>query len=286
LMLRDNGYVVPQDPATGRELWLIDEQYRDMSAEQIYERLVADAVKVNLPLGHDFTPGEPGEEDPVPMSIEDQAAIIAAVTRATTMSQMNQKEAGHLPGDFSEMMDHLLNPRLPWESMLSRWLTERSDQGYNWRIPNRRYQDMYLPSRGGQEGLAHLMWALDVSGSVTENQLRIFNSELKGAKEAYSPERMTVVTFDHEIQRTWEFTHEEDISGLHITGRGGTEMTEVFELARKTRPNAMVIFSDMYCSVPDHIPGIPVLWLCCDNASWIPPYGDVVYVDSTPSIPA
>ncbi|WP_199097285.1 VWA-like domain-containing protein [Dyella sp. ASV21] len=291
IMLEENGYHFDLVPGTSKKMGLIDPQYRDMSAEQIYDKLVADSTKVELPFGNDFSPlGGSGSGDsddaPKPLTVEEQAQIMAAVVRATTMSQMSDREAGQLPGTFTEMLDELLNPKLPWQSLMTRWLTERSESGFNWRIPNRRYQDIYLPSPGGEEGLAHLLWALDVSGSVTQNQLRIFNSELKGAKEAYNPERMTVVTFDTEIQNTWEFSNEDDISGLCITGRGGTDMTEVFELARKLQVTAMVMFSDMWCNIPPQIPGVAVLWLCYDNPKWTPPYGDVIYVDSTPSIPA
>jgi predicted metal-dependent peptidase len=287
-MLIDNGYTFDPHPADPYKLvGLVDHQYDGMSAEQIYEELIAGATKIELPFGEDLDVVDPGDEEaPAPLTDAQEAQIIANVVRATTMSQMNSNEAGKLPGDFSEMMDNLLNPKLPWDNLLTRWLTERSDKGSNWAVPNRRYQGMYLPSRGGEEGLAHLLWALDVSGSVTQNQLRIFNSELKGAKEAYNPQSMTVVTFNHVIQKVWEFSNEEDISGLHITGRGGTSMHEVFALALKQRPSAMVIFSDMYCEIPPAIPGIPVLWLCYDNATWVPPYGDVIHVDSTPTTAA
>lgn len=271
------GFYFDNNPTTGGLIGLHSDAYDGMSAEQIYEKLIEDATEIELPFGEDFT----AEENQEKLSPADLAQVMANVVRANTASQMNAQEAGRLPGDFTEMLAGLLNPKLPWESMLRRWLTERSEVGYNWRKPNRRYQDMYLPSRGGEEGLAHLLWALDVSGSVTLNQLKIFNSELRGAKEAYSPERMTVVTFDTEIQNQWEFTGGDEIEGLTITGRGGTNMEEVFAIARKLRPSAMVIFSDMFCVIPEEIPGIPVVWLCYDNSSWSPPYGDVIHVDST-----
>lgn len=280
LMLVDNGYHFDTVPATGKMIGLHNDKYRGWSTEQIYDRLMAEAVTVELPFGEDFSSGGGDGQPDEPLSPKEQAQVLANVVRAKTMSDMNGDEAGTLPGEFTEMIEKLLNPKLRWESLLTRWLTERSEQGYNWRVPNRRYQDMYLPSRGGEEGLAHLLWALDVSGSVTQNQLRIFNSELKGAKEAYSPDRMSVVTFDTEIQNTWEFSAEDGIEGLCITGRGGTDMAPVFELAQKIRPTAIVMFSDMHCCIPKEIPGIPVLWLCYDHAQWTPPYGDVIHVNS------
>ena len=275
LMLVDNGYAFENDPVTGLPLGLLDEQYRGMSAEQIYDRLVQDNSPVELPFGKDFT--NDGDELQEQLSDAEKMQVMNIVLKAHTMSQMNN-EAGSLPGEITQLLKGLLHPKLPWESLLRRWLNERSEMGYNWRRPNRRYQDMYLPSRGGEEGLDRLLWAFDVSGSVTDQQLEVFLSELRHAKELYQPEEMHVVTFDTEIRNRWDFLRDDAIDGIEITGRGGTDLGPVFELARKLRPTAMVIFSDMRVYIPDPIPGIAVLWVCMGNPDWTPPYGEVVHV--------
>lgn len=289
-MLDEHGYEFDVcDPATGKRLGLIDHRYDGLSAEEIYDRLTKDNKPIDLPFGDDFQSpaGSSTEEGELPSPTPAQIAeIMTNVVRATTLSQMNPNEAGLLPGSITQMIDNLLNPRLPWETLLSKWLTERSDQGFNWSRPNRRYQDMYLPSQGSESGLSHTFWALDVSGSVTDMQLRIFVSEMKGAKERYRPESMTVVTFDTVIQNTWEFMQEDEITGLEITGRGGTDMHEVFELVEKAKPDALIMFSDMFCEIPPKPQGVEVLWVCFDNSSWTPPYGEVIHVCSSPSIPA
>jgi predicted metal-dependent peptidase len=139
---------------------------------------------------------------------------------------------------------------------------------------------VYLPSRGGQDGLAHLRWYLDVSGSVTDKQLRVYNSEIAAAKATHAPKLMTVSTFNTRITKTWEFEEDDKITALEIIGRGGTSLKEVFEDIRKHRPSAAVIISDLYVEIPPD-PGIPILWICVDNPGAYVPYGTIIHLDST-----
>lgn len=272
LMLLDQGY---QFDMPG--LW--DPQYKGMSAEQIYDSLIANAVPVYLPFGDDIdttAPEETTREIDLPRAIADFTAL---VVRAQTVEAMSST-AGKLPGTFTEMMDELLRPVLPWEVLLQRWLTARSEIESTWRRPNRRHSTIYLPSRGGETGLQHIMWAIDSSGSMTTQQLRKINSEMKGAYELYQPEEMTVLVFDTVIQDRLEFGSGRSLEKLHIRGRGGTDLDCVWEVAQRERPDALIVMSDMECHIPPQIAGVETLWVCLDNPSWQAPYGDVVHLDS------
>lgn len=277
LMLIDNGYWFDKDPMTGEIIGLADPQYRGMTAEQIYDKLIESGSGVNLPFGIDFSTRQDDEEELTP---EQQNEILATIVKAATLNQMSGSGAGNLPADFVSMMDALLRPRLKWGTLLDRWLTERSEEGYTWQRPNRRYQDVYLPSKAGQAGLARLLYAIDCSGSLTDPQLLVINSELKGLKERFLPESMQIVSFDTKIQDRWEFSNDDDLTRLTIHGRGGTNMKEVFALADKDKPQALIMFSDMDCEIPPKPNGVDVLWICLDNPEWLPPYGKAIHIDS------
>ena len=300
LMLEEHGFRFDKFPAghpmAGQEMGLKDPRFRGMSAEEIYEILEAEGGKPFLPFGNDFQPGStkqddgsgapggngPGEnQKPQPLSPSQMANVIGAVVRAATLSRMNGREAGSLPGSLTTMIDKLLNPRLPWDALLRRWLTERSAYGASWRRPSRRFQDVYMPGRTGQEGLAHLRWYLDCSGSVTDAQLKVYNSEVAGAKATHNPELMTVTSFDTCLRDTWQFSEDQDLMGLEFHGRGGTCLKEVFEDIRKHRPSAAVIISDLDVGIPARNPGIPILWICVDNPKKTVPYGTIIHLDST-----
>ena len=196
------------------------------------------------------------------------------------VSRMSSKEAGLLPAHLTTIIDELLNPRLPWDALLRRWLTERSEYGATWRKPSRRFDDIYMPGRTGQEGLAHLRWYLDCSGSVSNAQLQVYTTEMAGAKAMHNPERMTVTSFDTQLRDTWEFTLDEELPPLEFTGRGGTCLVSVFADIQKYKPNAAIIVSDLCVDIPPN-PGIPILWICVDNPDATVPYGTIVHLDSS-----
>lgn len=278
LMLIAHGYHFDRLP-NGEMLGLADPQYIGMTAEQIYDKLIKNTFKIELPFGSDFsTPESPDEmEEPTP---EQQADIVALITKATILSQMNPSEAGTLPAEFTSMMDTLLRPRLKWENLVDRWLTERSDEGHTWTKPNRRFRDVYLPSRTGQEGLVHLVYAIDCSGSLKDSQLLVINSELKGWKERFNPQAMTIISFDTRIQKSWELTNEDDLSSLKFIGRGGTDMHPVFALVEAQKPQALIMMSDMDCVIPPKPKATEILWVCLDNPRWLAPYGKAIHIDT------
>ncbi len=290
LMLEEHGFTFdkfpPGHPMAGQEMGLKDPRFRGMSVEEIYEILEAEGGEPFLPFGNDFQPGSTNQDpDGKPQSLTSTqiANVTSAIVRAATLSQMNPREAGSLPGWLTTMIDKLLNPRLPWDALLRRWLTERSTYGVSWRRPSRRFQDIYMPGRTGQEGLAHLRWYIDCSGSVTDDQLKVYNSEVAGAKATHNPELMTVTSFDTCLRDTWQFSQDQNLTGLEFHGRGGTCLKEVFEDIRKHRPSAAIIISDLDTEIPPHNPGIPILWICVDNPKKTVPYGTIIHLDSKAS---
>lgn len=278
IMLLDHGFHFDRWPAdhpkAGEYIGCLDERFRDMTPEEIYDILEQENMPIELPFGEDFEMSEN-------ITPADRSKILATVSKATTLSKMSGKEAGLIPDSIELQISALLNPKLPWDAILRRWLTAKSEFGVSWARPNRRFRDVFLPTRVGQEGLEHLRWYLDVSGSVSDDQLRVYNSEIAAAKSMHSPKQMTVSTFNTKITKTWEFAEDEKIAPLQIVGRGGTDLQEVIDDIRKHRPSAAVIISDLFVSYFPRDPGVPVLWICVDNPGATVPYGRIVHLDST-----
>ena len=273
-MLHEHGFQFDRD-AKGKVIGLLDKRFADMSAEQIYKILDEEKSEIPLPFGEDFEVLDAGADDDV------STDIVRNIVRAVTMARMSG-EAGKLPGDLVTELDRLLNPQLPWEILLRRWLDEFGPFGYDWRRPSRRHaaSELYLPSSGSDGRLSRLLWGFDTSGSMRDSQVRVCVSEMAGAKERLRPRHMTVVNFDTKIQGTWEFGEEDELQRLKFTGRGGTNLQPLWDLATQLKPKAMVVLSDLCCTIPPPIPGVEVLWVCLDNPGRKVDYGHIIHVDS------
>lgn len=206
-------------------------------------------------------------------------AVISTIVRAVQAAKMS-KEFGNLPGELTLMVDEFLSPILPWEVLLQRYFTELSKDDYSWKRPSRRYDDEYLPSLLGENGLEHLIYYMDVSGSVTDEDLKRFISEVKYIHSNLAPKKLTVVTFDDEIQDVYEFADDDDFDRIEMHGRGGTSLREVFEHIEKHKPTAAVIFSDLYCSIMEKDPKVPVLWVVVGNPKAVTRFGQMIHIQN------
>ena len=118
-----------------------------------------------------------------------------------------------------------------------------------------------------------------IDPQITDEQIKILNSEVASIKEDIEPELLTLVTFDTEIQDTYVFEKSDPFEKLVITGRGGTDLDEVYDLIKKKRPSLAVIFTDLWVDIPPD-PGTPILWVCTDHPEAKVPYGTLVHIDS------
>lgn len=265
----------------------MDPQYRNMSTEQVYDALSPPPMGKPMNPGQD-TPGQgkPGNGSPMLGDIKkpDPAdgsntrdRLISKVIKARQASRMS-KEAGVVPGETELIIEEFLNPILPWEVLLARWFTELSADDYSWARPSRRYEDEYLPSLHGDNGLEHLIYYLDISASVSDADVLRFNSEVKHIHQTYGPKRLTLVTFDTQIRDVYDFADDDAFDGITVHGRGGTSLHEVEEHIAKHKPSAAVVFTDLCCSPMKDNPGTPLLWVVVGNRNAKVPFGKMVHI--------
>lgn len=252
---------------------LVDDQYIGKAEEEVYDIIMAQPRVPNLGAwgngtGIDMLPVDPKKKQQVVNTV------------VTAVHQAKMTGGGTVPGAVLEIVEQFLTPVVPWQSVLARWFSEKLDEDYSWARPNRRFNDMYLPSRRDEMGrLENLRWYIDVSGSIRQSHIVRFRSELKFVKEQFCPEKLSVVQFDTKIQRvdTWE--EDDPFDKIEIKGRGGTSLECVRRDMLEERPTAAIIFSDMECSRMDQtgIEGIPILWVMLPSRSGhTPSFGDII----------
>ena len=224
----------------------------------------------NKSIGQDLE--EPNEVNEIQPS-----DIINTVVNATQTAKITEG-AGSIPGTVQEILNEFLNPIVPWNVLLNNFLTDLAEKDYSWKKPNRRFEDMYLPSLEDSEGkLEHLVFFLDTSGSISDEQVKRFNSEVKYIHETFKPKKLTVVQFDYSIRKIQDYSDEDIFEKVEVIGRGGTSLEEVEQYIRKYNPTCSIIFSDMYCDPMEKV-DTPVIFIVSDNKNWTSPFGKVIHI--------
>lgn len=282
---------------------LLDNRFRGMSAEQIYNLLESEASQdsgnedeegeleankshagqsstgdANEPfaptteggIGQVLDAPLPDEETP---TIEEQIREWdIAVNQATTIA----KHAGKIPAGLNRTLEGAAEAAVDWRELLRRHWSETIPADYSWTRPNRRHlwTGLYLPGvvRGG---VGEVAIAVDCSGSVSARQLRLFEAEVRSILEGQRPERVYVLYFDAVVQKVETYEAGERID-FNPVGGGGTEFGPCFEWLddRRIRPQALVFLTDLYGSFPPSGPAYPVLW--ASTGSQKAPFGEVI----------
>ena len=173
------------------------------------------------------------------------------------------RQAGKLSQSMLRWVDGLLAPNLPWRALLARYFAINQRDDYSWRRPSRREGAAILP-RLSSEGL-DVVAAIDTSGSISDDELREFVSELDALK-AQIRARVTLLACDYKLADNgpWEYEPWDAMEVPHdIEGGGGTDFRPVFDWVETENlsPNLLVYFTDAEGDFPKTAPNYPVIWL-------------------------
>ena len=271
LLLTDAAFQIPDGG-------LLDTKYAGMSTDEVYNSLIDeqadyDPSKLMLDI---LAPGEGEQESKSTEEVE--AKIKDILVRAYTQAKMaDDKAIGNLPGEVTRHIEDLINPRLPWQVLLNRFLDVKTREEYSWNRRNRRYSDVYMPSMQSY-GLGHLTFAIDTSGSISDEELRELLSELQGIQRTFLPEKMTIIDCDSSIKNVYEIDGHTDILSLEFSGGGGTRFKPVLEYVTEHPTTALVYFTDLYGETDLDEVDYPVLWVCTSDHK-PSNIGDTVYIN-------
>ncbi len=179
------------------------------------------------------------------------------VARAATEARNH----GNIPGNWSSIIDEFLEPKLPWTTILLDTVVSNAKNDYRLYPSNKKHiwRGIYLPSTYGER--IEIMYAVDVSGSISDSEIVEAFSELKGICDQFNDYTIHVRTFDTAIRDRWEL-HPFDPVPKIVTGRGGTDFREICLEAMKTPDiSTCVIFTDLEAPFPQEVKSVPVIWL-------------------------
>ena len=111
-----------------------------------------------------------------------------------------------------------------------------------------------------------LIFAVDTSGSMSNEELASIFSEIRSFRETF-PCKLTVLQADTDVKSVVEF---EAMDGsefpqrVEVTGRGGTDFRPVFDWIQNNAtgsPSALVYATDGYGTFPKSETRFPVIWV-------------------------
>lgn len=202
---------------------------------------------------------------------------------------INVREAlnnrGTLPMFAQRMLEKLKKPQTDWRTILNDFIQEEICD-YSFSPPDRRFQDspFFLPDfneMGKNDNVSDILFFIDTSGSISDNDMTTAFSEIKGAIDQYDGKlKGWLGFFDAAIIEPKPFSSFEEFIVIKPAGGGGTDFQIIFEYVdqhmKDKEPNCIIILTDGCAPFPKEelANDIPVLWLI-NNQDVTPPWGKV-----------
>jgi len=259
-MLIERGFKMPKGG-------LHDPQYAGMSTEQVYD-LIPDDEASEFEMDLEPNPGD--QKD-----FENDVADI--LVRAAIQSKIQGDSVGSIPGDIQIYLDNLLDPKLPWDRILHKYVNALNKDDYSFRKPNRRFLPKhYLPTLYN-ETLMDITVAVDTSGSVSDADFQRFITEVASILKKQKPKSLTLLQFDTAIKSTHVIRSVSELKEVTFHGRGGTRIAPVIDWVKEHRSNLLIVFSDGEFQNRSADPKVPIIWVIHDNPKYQAPYGKIIH---------
>ena len=216
--------------------------------------------------------GESGK----PMTTDEVHEIEGEIKVQIAEAAQAAKMQGKLPGRLADMVADILNVKTPWFEILEKHMVSSVNQGQTWRRKNRRFE-VYLPSVDKLPQMGELVVQVDVSGSISKQELAHYNGHLSRIIDQCRPSKVHVLYTDTEVQKHVEFDCGEEMQ-LEFYSGGGTHMPAGFDFCAEQgiEPDVFVCLTDGYTDFGDD-PGYPVVW--CISSDVEAPHGENIHFD-------
>ena len=193
---------------------------------------------------------------------------------------------GLTPLAAERVIKELKEVQTDWRTVLENFIQEEIND-YSFSPPDRRFEDspFFLPDFNEKdERVEDILFMIDTSGSMSDEQITTAYSEIKGAIDQFDGKlKGWLGFFDAVVVKPQEFENEDEFKIIRPAGGGGTSFDIIFEYVqnemRDKPPASIIILTDGYAPFPDEkeAMGIPVLWII-NNEDVQPPWGKVTRI--------
>ena len=194
---------------------------------------------------------EEGQGNSRPKLSKQELQDIKDELKEAVVSAAKQTGAGNLPNNVKRIIQEITEPKMNWKELLRQQLESTQKSDYTFARPSRRgwHMDAILPGNDVEE-MIDISVALDMSGSISDEQARDFLSEVKGITEEFNNYKIHIFCFDTDTYNPQDFTSEnlDDIVEYEPQGGGGTDFECMFKYLKDNdiSPKRLVVFTDGY----------------------------------------
>jgi len=228
----------------------------------------------------------------------DQQDVVRDRVAQDILKHAREKGIGSLPGGLLRWAQELLQPQVNWRVALASTIrsslaTSIGRKDYVFTRPSRRQgamlnQELEIVLPAMRKPLPPpIAVIIDSSGSIGENELSGFLSEVSGIARANGvAEDITLIVCDVQVTEIRKIRSRSEISGIEIKGGGGTDLRVGIEAAIKLKPlpKILVVLTDGFTPWPESITSrIESFIVCCNvetNMSTLPTYAKGILIDN------
>jgi predicted metal-dependent peptidase len=240
---------------------LYDRKYDGMSSEEVYDALYENAEKIDMGKlldqlidehldGDGEGDGEENEGKGRPkLSAEDKQAIKDEIKEAMLAAAATVDGAGNLPLGVKRLIQQLTEPQLNWREILRMNLESTIKADYTWMRASRKgwHMDAVMPGQKPDE-MIDVAVMLDASGSISQDMLRDFLSEIQGIMDSFPSYKIHVATFDTDCYNPAQYDSDnlDSMIDYEVSGGGGTDFDCIFTYLKdqEITPRRLIVFTD------------------------------------------
>lgn len=232
-----------------------DAKHYGKSAEQVYDEIYEELDEEQLSaLGQlldEHIDWEKEGKGNRPQYTKDELKKIRDEIKEATIQAAQAAGAGNTPACVARMIKDLTEPKMNWRDILRQQIQSTIKNDYTFMRPSRKawHMSAILPGTNYDETI-DICVALDMSGSIGDDQAKDFLSEVKGIMDEYKDYKIKLWCFDTKVYNEQDFDGQsgEDIVDYEIAGGGGTEFDCNWEYMKEhdINPKKFIMFTDGY----------------------------------------
>lgn len=245
-MLNNDGFISPKEGLipnnntfkfenTGQ----IIRELNNKSSEEVYDEIKDESSNG---LGED---GRFDEHQYKEMSEKEREEVMRKWKNNLLDAANYSKIKGQNVGSFQRMIDEIVEPKVNWKHILNRYIVNSlpNDYTYMKRSKKSLATGIYMPSikKENVDVVVHI----DTSGSIDQNILTDFVSEIVGIARSFNNLTMTLIECDCEINQVMEIKNGniDKIMKMEMKGGGGTSHKPLWNYVKEEIMDCKLLIS-------------------------------------------